>query len=350
MLRVASPALALLAPLALLLASASPAAGQDAYDLAGEAAMLARVNALREASSLPPLIRHAALDQAARAHSADMAQRGQLSHVSPTSGSPADRVSAVGVAASAIAENVALHRDTASALETLLQSDAHRANLLAPDVTHVGLGAFVSDAGVYVTQVFAALAAPSAPPLPEPSRQEVAPLPAPAPAPPPPVSPPPAPRRLPGTPGATLALQPGSNGTVVVQRRPQDQAIEGYWVYGSGRWWYYPRPADVQPGQQLQPDLTIEGPPPGFPEVPEGEPQAEAVPQTAQVYVPSPVAPPPGPPGGTTVVIRPGAPFYSVPPPPLVGRPTRAWRRAHRRWQRAYRRWLRRQYHHRRVY
>ena len=64
------------------------------------------------------------------------------------------------------------------------------------------------------------------------------------------------------------------------------------------------------------------------------------------------VAPPSAPPRAQRMVIRPfagqvqvapGTAFYSVPPPPLMGRPTRAWRRAYRQWERNRRRWLRSQ-------
>ncbi len=347
------------AALAAVLTFSGLASAQQAFDLNGADTMLGRINALRVAEGLAPLERSADLDQAAQVHSADMARRGELSHVSPSTGTPADRVRETGVSATMIAENVAMHRDVDSAFQALVQSDAHRANMLSPDVTHLGVSALRTPDGVYVTQVFAILAAPEPPPPPPPSREviQTAPVPArqPAPVVVPPVQPAPpvavqpaapaappvaaVPRQLPGTPGATLTVQDGSQGIVVVQRHPQSQEIEGYWVYGSARWWYYPRPAGVQAGAQLQPDLSVAGPPPGFPEHPHGPPPAPAPQAQPQAYQAAPMATA----GGNTVVIQAGQPFYAVPPPPLVGRPSRAWLRVHRRWERAHRRWLRQQ-------
>ncbi|MCZ7683924.1 MAG: CAP domain-containing protein [Sandaracinaceae bacterium] len=138
------------------------AAAQD-FDAAGEQQMLARINAMRAAQQLGPLARHDGLDAAARAHSQDMAAQNALTHVSPTTGTPADRVRRAGVSATTIAENVALHRSAEDAHQALLGSDAHRANMMSPDITHVGLAALRTDRGVYVTQVFAAIGAPAPP-------------------------------------------------------------------------------------------------------------------------------------------------------------------------------------------
>lgn len=325
----------------------------QSFDAAGEQQMLARINAMRAAQNLPALTRHDALDAASRAHSADMAAQQTLTHVSDTSGTPADRVRAAGITASTVAENVALHRTTMEAHEALIGSDAHRANMLSPDATHVGLAALPTERGIYVTQLFAriAAAAPAAPPPP------VAAIPVPPPpsavdvptGPPPGTPPPPAAPELveavpsPAAPPAgSLQEQPGSNGTVVVHRDDQGRVL-AYWVYGSGRWWYYPFPPGAQPGQQLRVDPSVEGPPPGFPAHP-GGPVVQAPPPS---YPPAQPLPPPG---GRTITIAPfagsvtmspgpGTTFYAVPPPPMVGTPTRAWRRQHSAWLRAYRRW-----------
>lgn len=381
-----------------LLATAT-AAAQD-FDVAGEHEMLARINAMRAAQNLAPLVRHDALDAVARAHSRDMAQANALSHVSDTTGTPADRVRRAGVSATTIAENVALHRTTAEAHEALIASEAHRANMLSPDVTHVGLGALRTERGVYVTQVFAAIApaapevaqAPEPAPEPEPAAPEpepaapaiaapfeeraeapsapsgqdcFSPLPGvricgrlPAPSlervqPSPPVASAPAPAApAPATPapqsvvplGRRFTVPAGTNGTVVHQHGP-DGRVEAYWVYGSGRWWYYPLPPDARPGQQLQPDLRVTGPPPGFPEHP-GQAPVPLRPQAWRI-APAPPPPPAGAiilePRGPQIGVAPGTAFYAVPPPPMMGRPDRAWRRAHAQWRRAYRRWLREQ-------
>lgn len=385
-----------------LLLVANGVGAQD-FDFAGEQQMLGHINAMRSAQGLSPLSRDDGLDEAARVHSNEMAATGELTHVSETTGTPADRVRAAGVSASLIAENVALHRSASDAHEALVASDAHRANMLNPNVTHVGLAALRTERGVYVTQLFAALAAeeaeleaPSPPveapeliepeeiepeliepeviesapeeqslfeppadssvappeaecitPVPgvrlcgrlpamsAPSARPVAPAPAPS-APAPTVE-----ERAPVAPPPNLHVQPGTNGTVVIQRSPDNSRVEGYWVY-SGRWWFYPMPPSVQPGQRLHPDLRVSGPPPGFPEHPFGAPPA-ARPQAYRIAPPAPIAVPVQPPPPSEIRIAPGTVFYTVPPPPMVGAPDRAWRRAHRQWTRAYRRWLREQ-------
>jgi len=337
--------------------TAGVASAQD-FDSSGEQQMLARINAMRAAQNLPALTRDEGLDAAARAHTADMATQEALTHVSDTSGTPADRVRAAGVSAATVAENVALHRSTSEAHDALLGSDAHRGNMLSAGATHIGLAALATERGTYVTQVFASLAAPEAA-APEP----VAP---PAVVPPavtqPTLPPPPAPLAgtdvvVPSAPQAPIApsapqaptvqsngdsfrIQPGSQGTVVVQRNAQDRVL-AYWVLGSGRWWYYPFPPGARPGQQLQPDLSVQGPPPGFRAGPGAAPTLQGPPPQAR-----PLPPPPGRQGVTIapfqgrITIAPGTTFYSVPPPPMTGgRPTRVWRRQHRQWLRAYRRW-----------
>lgn len=371
----------------------SPTASAQELDAHGEAQMLERLNAVRGDQGLAPLTRHDSLDAAARAHSFDMAVRGELTHVSEQSGTPADRVRAAGVTAQLVAENVALHRSAPEAHETLVGSEAHLANMMNADITHVGLGAVRTDRGVYVTQVFATLAAPApaelpppvlAAPVPAPAeieapseleREEGAPLLAePGELPPDPEDPlqncttplpgvrlcgrgaspsvqrvepsnaapmpvaPDDPAFAPSAPGANLHIQPGSNGTVIIERTADGARVEAYWVYGSGRWWYYPMPAGAQGGQRLQPDLRVSGPPPGFPAHPHGESPQTTPPPRPRAWQVAPPAP-----SGAQVRVAPGTVFYSVPPPPMVGTPDRDWRRAHRSWTRAYRRWLREQ-------
>ncbi len=407
--RLSSATAAFLA--ASVLFASGVAAAQD-FDSAGEQEMLVRINAMRAAQQLAPLERSSALDAAARAHCQDMAAHGALTHVSETSGTPADRVRAAGVTAATVAENVAAHRTALDAQQALVASDAHRANMLNPDMTEVGLAALRTDQGVYVTELFAAvpppqpqvaqaapavtapaMAAPSTPSSPTPSGDDCfSPLPgvricgtmpapsvqqvqpddevvqAPVAQPDPPQQPQvvqAAPQVQPAQPqvmqmqpqaqgpSGPLVVQPGSNGTVVLQRTPDNTRVSGYWVYGSGRWWYYPMPANAQPGQHLQPDPNVSGPPPGFPAHPGGAPQTAAPQAAAPQVTPGPRAWQVGPGFAVPqqqyarppaqVTVAPGGAYYSVPPPPMMGNPDRAWRRAHTRWMRAYRRWLRQQ-------
>lgn len=140
--------------LALALLAVSPTSAQ-APEASALAEMLEAINEARAEAELPPLERDAALDAVARAHTLEMVDAQELTHVSATSGTPQQRVSAAGVEATSVAENVAMHHDVSAAQAALLASEAHRANMLSDDLTHVGLGAVRAGDFVYVTQLFA---------------------------------------------------------------------------------------------------------------------------------------------------------------------------------------------------
>lgn len=111
-----------------------------------EEEMLWQINAARASEWLPPLRLDERLAEAARAHAADMLRRGYLSHMTPEGLSPADRAAAVGAEFFLLAENLAVTRDLDSAFLGLMASFRHRANILSPAVTRVGIG--VLDAGL----------------------------------------------------------------------------------------------------------------------------------------------------------------------------------------------------------
>ncbi len=124
-----------------------------------EAAMVRLVNQDRAHTGLPALEVDARLTQIARGHSADMQAHGFVGHVSPTTGSAADRFRRAGVDAVLIAENVARAYSPGEAELGLMESPGHRANILNRDVTRVGVGAIITDGiggarELLVTQVF----------------------------------------------------------------------------------------------------------------------------------------------------------------------------------------------------
>ena len=264
----------LVSSLALLFALVvAPASAQDAFDGGGESALLDRINEIRQQAGAGALSRDQALDSAARTHSLDMAAADQLMHVSPTTGTPIDRVHAVGHETGEVAENVAMHTGAADAQQALEASDAHLANMLNPRFTHVGLAVARDEAGVYVTQVFARIETQPAPAVEVPAppaatvtvappafaEPETQPAPPPAPqvvAPAPPVVA--APIEAPAPSGGG---QTGAPGQVVTVRTAQGSTA--FWVCGSGRWWYYPMPDGTRSGQ-LQADVSMVGSPPGF--------------------------------------------------------------------------------------
>ncbi|UQI45123.1 CAP domain-containing protein [Streptomyces sp. HU2014] len=122
------------------------------------AEVLALTNAERGAAGLRPLAADARLTTAAQGHSADMAGRGFYSHTTPEGGEPWDRAAAAGSAHRGIGENIACgQRTPAEVVRGWMNSPGHRANILKPDFTHLGVGyATGGSAGTYWTQLFGA--------------------------------------------------------------------------------------------------------------------------------------------------------------------------------------------------
>jgi len=120
------------------------------------------VNRDRAAAGVPALSRDARLQEIARNHSREMARTGDVVHVSDKSGGAVDRVRAAQVspAPRTLAENVGRAFSTVEVEHGFMGSPGHRANILNPDMTHVGIGVAVGQAegGVVpllFTQLFA---------------------------------------------------------------------------------------------------------------------------------------------------------------------------------------------------
>jgi len=127
-------------------------------DRAIEAELLEGTNAIRRRAKLKPLVTNARLTEVARRHSQDMRDNGFVGHVSPTTGRPTDRLQAAKVLHLVVRENVAQAYSTEEALRELMGSPAHRENILATDVTQLGIGVAVDRSGttpfMLVTQLF----------------------------------------------------------------------------------------------------------------------------------------------------------------------------------------------------
>ncbi|MFJ9536128.1 CAP domain-containing protein [Streptomyces sp. NPDC101225] len=128
-------------------------------DLARTAAEVVDLtNRERARAGLPPLTADAVLTTAAQAHSADMVARAFYAHTSPDGSEPWDRAAAAGARRRSIGENIACgQRSPAEVVEGWMNSPGHRANILKPDFTHIGIGlAGGGAAGTYWTQLFGA--------------------------------------------------------------------------------------------------------------------------------------------------------------------------------------------------
>ncbi|MFF1659306.1 CAP domain-containing protein [Streptomyces sp. NPDC058255] len=118
--------------------------------------VIALTNAERTAARLPPLAGDLLLTTAAQAHSADMVARAFYSHTAPDGSRPWDRAAAAGSTRRTIGENIACgQRSPAEVVRGWMDSPGHRANILKPDFTHIGIGlAGGGAAGTYWTQLF----------------------------------------------------------------------------------------------------------------------------------------------------------------------------------------------------
>jgi uncharacterized protein YkwD len=124
-----------------------------------EQRLLALVNRDRAAAGIPVFVWDDAIAEVARAHSREMQATGVVAHISPTTGTAADRVKAAGIVTAAVLENVARAYGVGEAHIGLMNSPGHRANLISGVATHIGIGVILGEdvAGrreLFVTQVF----------------------------------------------------------------------------------------------------------------------------------------------------------------------------------------------------
>jgi uncharacterized protein YkwD len=140
----------------------APVRAEDAppRSVASAEADIARlVNADRTKAGLPPLVVDPNLSAVARAHSEDMRDHHFVGHVSPSTGSAADRLRKVGITAQLTLENVARAFSAGEAERGLMESPGHRGNILHRDVQRLGVGVALADAvgggkELFVTQLF----------------------------------------------------------------------------------------------------------------------------------------------------------------------------------------------------
>jgi uncharacterized protein YkwD len=115
-------------------------------------------NAERTSRGLGALTYNAQLGAAAQAHSQDQANMGTLTHTGSDGSNPGDRITRAGYSWRTWAENAAAgYRSADDVMVGWMNSAGHRANLLNPKVTEIGLGlAFTVNGYPYWTQNFAA--------------------------------------------------------------------------------------------------------------------------------------------------------------------------------------------------
>ncbi len=106
-----------------------------------------------------PLTMNASLRCAARKHSKDMNDRNFFDHVNPDGEDPFERIAKAGYGSfSQQGENIAGGTDSPEAtVAGWLASDGHCGNLMSPNYTEIGVGAYegLGDWTYYWTQTFA---------------------------------------------------------------------------------------------------------------------------------------------------------------------------------------------------
>jgi uncharacterized protein YkwD len=121
------------------------------------ACWLVLVNADRAAAGAAPLVWDPALAEVARWRGEDLAARGALDHQLPHGASMADVLANAGVSYAAAGENLGRCWCGVAPLErALVESPAHRAQLLGPAFGRIGLAvAAAPDGRLYYVQLFA---------------------------------------------------------------------------------------------------------------------------------------------------------------------------------------------------
>ena len=111
------------------------------------------VNEIRAENGLSPLAHYWELSRVARYKSQDMKDNRYFSHTSPVYGSPSKMIRDFGISYRAAGENIAYGYATAQkVVDAWMNSSGHRANILSPNYTHIGVGYVAS--GNYWTQMF----------------------------------------------------------------------------------------------------------------------------------------------------------------------------------------------------
>lgn len=116
-------------------------------DEESEKEMLSLVNQERRKNGVDPLLGNKALQAVARSHCEDMLRRGYFSHYTPEGLSPFDRMTNADIEFNFAGENLAIAPSTKLAMQGLMNSPGHRANILSLNFGEVGIG--VMDAGIY---------------------------------------------------------------------------------------------------------------------------------------------------------------------------------------------------------
>jgi uncharacterized protein YkwD len=116
-------------------------------DASSEEQMLVLINMEREKRGLSPFVMDEALLSVARAYSHEMFSYGYFSHIDRLGRTPFERMQQAGISFVHAGENLALAPSVELAMQGLMDSPGHRANMLSDKFGKIGIG--VVDGGIY---------------------------------------------------------------------------------------------------------------------------------------------------------------------------------------------------------
>lgn len=135
----------------------SPDSDTGSSDSAFAEEVLRLVNTERQKNGLSSLSLDTSLSNVALTHSKDMHDNGYFSHTNLSGESPFDRLKKAGISYQSAGENIAAGQTTPSAVvNSWMNSDGHRKNILSSSYNKMGLGYYKGTKGYksYWTQVF----------------------------------------------------------------------------------------------------------------------------------------------------------------------------------------------------
>lgn len=116
-------------------------------DFNGEQEMFKMVNKERASRGLNEFIFDNQLKNVGRKHCKDMFLRGYFSHYTPEGSSPFNRLDETGIIYQFAGENLALSFDIGLAMQGLMNSPGHKANILSKEFSRIGIG--IINGGIY---------------------------------------------------------------------------------------------------------------------------------------------------------------------------------------------------------
>jgi len=106
---------------------------------------------------LPDLKPNDRLNNVAQIHADELSQRRTLSHINLAGQDPTGRLQNAKITTSIVSENLATGYSLLSIQKALETSPSHRAELLRPDLTHVGIGVAQNSGVLFVVQLMSGL-------------------------------------------------------------------------------------------------------------------------------------------------------------------------------------------------